>query len=81
MKYTIETNGFEAKETLEFRGKTYTKTTKRTDFGCKSLDVDFYEQMESDGIGEHTLDKIWDTFDGFMVLDAIKIGEDEWNTQ
>lgn len=77
MKYTIETNGFEAKETLEFRGKTYTKTHKRTNFGCKNLDGDFCEQMESNGISEHILDKIYDTFDGFMALDVIRIGEEE----
>ena len=77
MKYTIETNGFEAKETLEFRGKTYIKTTKRTNFGCESFDKDFCEQMESDGISEDILDKIFDTLDGFMVLDFIELGEDE----
>ena len=76
MKYTIETNGFESKETLEFRGKTYIKTNKRTDFGCESFDRDFYEQMEDDEIGECVLDKICDIFDGFMVLDAMEIGEE-----
>lgn len=77
MEYTIETNGFEAKETFEFRGKTYVKTNKRTDFGCESLDEDFCEQMENDGIGEHILDKICDNFDGFMILDVMEIGEEE----
>ena len=47
MKYAIEITDDGCVETLEFpNGEKFTKRSKRTNFGCQSIDDDFSEQME-----------------------------------
>lgn len=68
MKYSAEVENGVAKETLVFNGKEYTRTTETTDFGCRSSDKDFCEQLENEGIDdEELLDLVNDQLDGFFI--------------
>ena len=77
MKYTIEIENGIAKETLVFNGKVYLRTTKKTNFGSSSDDMDFSEQMENEGISDDVLDQINDSLDGFLAGDLLEIAESE----
>lgn len=77
MKYSVEIKNGIAKETLVFNGKEYVRTTKTTDFGSSSIDMDFSEQMENEGLPSDILDKIFDTLDGFLAGDLLDIAESE----
>lgn len=77
MKYSVDIENGIAKETLVFNGKKYIRTTKATDFGSSSIDMDFSEQMENEGLPADTLDQIYDTLDGFLVGDLLGIAESE----
>ena len=63
MKYSVEIKNGIAKETLVFNGKEYIRTTKKTDFGSSSNDMDFNEQMENEGLPSDVLDQIFDTLE------------------
>lgn len=76
MKYTIETTDYGCIETIEFNdGEKFTKRTERTESGCRSIDKDFYEQMELTGICEEILDIVCDQYDGFGTLNFLKLAE------
>ena len=64
MKYTVTTteNGFI--EELEFEGNTYRKEWVETDYGFRTNDGEFHEQLAGDGVeDEQLLDAIWDYID------------------
>lgn len=64
MKYAVTTteNGFI--EELEFESKTYRKEWVETDYGFRTKDGEFNEQLAGDGIeDEQLLDAIWDYID------------------
>lgn len=76
MKYTIETTENGCVETLEFAdGSKFTKRSERTDFGYKSLDNDFSDQLEENGFCEEILAKVYDLFDGFITIDFLSLAE------
>lgn len=76
MKYVIETTETGCLETITFNdGSTFSKRHTKTDFGSKSEDDEFYEQMKRDGICEEILDQVYDLFDGFFVSDFMRIAE------
>lgn len=77
MKYSVEIKNGVAKETLVFNGKEYVRTTEKTDFGSRSADMDFSEQMKNEGLSDDVLDQIYDTIDGFFVNDLIDVAESE----
>lgn len=75
MKYTIETTENGCIETIELHnGNKYTKRHVRTSFGSTCEDLEFFEQMEEDGIrDDEFLDKVYDTFDGFLASSFMDI--------
>ncbi|SEU10081.1 hypothetical protein SAMN05443270_3152 [Lacrimispora sphenoides] len=76
MKYSIETIKGGCVETIILSdGSTYLKKHVKTDFGSECCDKDFSEQMESDGICPEILEKVYDSFDGFLASDFMSIGE------
>lgn len=77
MKYSVNVENGIAKETLVFNGKEYVRTTKITEFGSSSIDMDFSEQMENEELPSDVLDQIYDTLDGFLVGDLLDIAESE----
>lgn len=77
MKYSIEIKNGVAKETFVFNNKDYVRTTKKTDFGSISDDMDFSEQMENDVLYNDVLDQIYETLDGFVVSNLLDIAESE----
>lgn len=77
MKYSVEIENGVAKETLVFNGKGYVRTTKKTDFGSSSNDLDFCEQLENEGLTDDVLDEMFDKLDGFLVDSLLTIAESE----
>ena len=77
MKYSVEIENGIAKETLVFNGRSYIRTTKRIDFGSSSVDMDFCEQMQNEGLSTDVLDQIYDTLDGFLADELLNIAESE----
>ena len=77
MKYSVEIENGTAKETLVFNGKVYVRTSKKTDYGAVTDDMDFCEQMENEGLSDDVLDQINEALDGFFVGDLIYIAESE----
>ena len=76
MKYTIEIIDGDCVETLEFpNGDQFTKRSTRTNYGCKSADDDFSEQMERGGYSEDVLDAVYNLFDGFNSLDFLELDD------
>ena len=76
MKYTIEVVDDVCVETLEFpNGEKFTKRSKRTNFGCQSIDDDFSEQMERGGYSDDVLDAVYNLFDGFNSLDFLELDD------
>lgn len=76
MKYAIEITDDGCVETLEFpSGEKFTKRSKRTNFGCQSIDDDFSEQMERGGYSEDVLDAVYNLFDGFNSLDFLELDD------
>ena len=76
MKYAIEITDDGCVETLEFpNGEKFTKRSKRTNFGCQSIDDDFSEQMERGGYSEDVLDAVYNLFDGFNSLDFLELDD------
>lgn len=77
MKYSVEIKNGIAKETLVFNGKQYTRTTKKTDFGSCSTDMDFCEQIEIGELTDDMLDLVEDALDGFLADKLLDIAESE----
>ena len=77
MKYSVEIKNGIAKETLVFNGKEYKRTTKKTEFGSCSTDMDFWEQMENDELTDDVLEQVDDTLDGFFADKLLDIAESE----
>lgn len=76
MKYIIETTDNGCIETLELSdGTSFSRRSERTEFGCRSIDDDFNEQMERNGISEELCDAAYDLFDGFGCLDFLRMSE------
>ena len=76
MRYAIEITDDGCVETLEFpNGEKFTKRSKRTNFGCQSIDDDFSEQMERGGYSEDVLDAVYNLFDGFNSLDFLELDD------
>lgn len=75
MKYTIESTENGCIETIElYDGSKYTKRHIKTSFGFTCEDLDFWEQMENDGICEEDfLDKVYNTFDGFSAINFMDV--------
>lgn len=78
MKYSVETlaNGYI--ETLEVRGKKYTKRWTETDTGASCSDDEFYEQLEADGVCDDEFlnmvcEEIDNTFFASDVYDVSKL--------
>lgn len=76
MKYTIETTEKGCIETLEVKGKIFTKETYRTYYGCSSNDVNFAEQLEECGYDDEILDRVNDLYDGFAALEFLELAEE-----
>jgi hypothetical protein len=75
MKYTIETTKEGCIETLELNdGTKVIKHTARTDYGCKSKDQEFSEQLKGK-IGLRAVDELEDLFDGSLNYDFLRINE------
>ncbi len=77
MKYSVVIENGIAKETLEFNGKEYVRTTAKTFYGSSSNDADFSEQMEDEELPSDVLDEIDDRLDGFLVDSLLTIAESE----
>lgn len=75
MKYSIETTDKGCIETLEISDKKLQKESIRTEYGCSSSDPGFTEQLEKAGYCDEILEKVYDLYDGFMVLDFIEMAE------
>lgn len=76
MKYVIETTEYGCIETLEFSdGSKFTRRNRKTDTGCKALDDEFNEQLETDGFCEEILEKVYDLFDSFFALEFLELAE------
>lgn len=77
MKYTIESTQTGCTEILEVDGRTYQKRTERTDYGCRSVDPEFHEQMETERIwDEEFLEKVYDAIENdFRALEFIELSE------
>lgn len=76
MKYTIETTENGCIETLEFsNGNKYERNHKKTVYGSSCADEEFHEQMESDGINEDVLNKVYDVFDSFLANDFMYLAQ------
>lgn len=76
MKYTIEVVDDVCMETLEFpNGDRFAKKSERADYGCRSLDDDFSEQMERAGYADEIIDAVYDLFDGFGSLEFLKLDD------
>ena len=76
MKYAIEITDDGCVETLEFpNGEKFTKRSKRTNFGCQSIDDDFSEQMERAGYADEIIDAVYDLFDGFGSLEFLELDD------
>lgn len=77
MKYSVDIKNGIAEETLVFNGKEYTRTTYKTDYGSRSNDADFYEQLEDEDLSSDVLDEMFDKLDGFLVDGLLTIAENE----
>lgn len=77
MRYSVDIENGIAKETLVFNDKEYVRTTKITDFGSSSNDIDFSEQMKNEGLPTDVLDQINYTLDGFLAGELLDIAESE----
>lgn len=67
MRYTVETTENGVIETLEIDGETYKKEWVRG-VGCLSCQQkDFARQMECSGYSGDLLEKVDETFDGFIA--------------
>lgn len=76
MKYTIESTKNGCVEIIELRdGSKYIKRHRRTSFGSTCEDLDFAEQMETDGICDEITDVVFDAFDGFLASNFLRISE------
>jgi len=76
MKYCIETTDNGCIETLEISDKEkFTKRTIRTDYGCKSLDPNFSDQMEEAGYSDEIVENVFDFYDGFGSSDFLDLVE------
>ena len=75
MKYTIETTENGCVETLEMNdGTLYIKRYTKTSSGLRQEDTDFATQLEDYGVcDDEFLDKVYDTFDGFLALNFMDI--------
>lgn len=77
MKYTIKSTENGCLETIELQdGRKYTKKHTRTSFGSRCEDKEFWEQMQDNGIrDDEMLDKVYETFDGFVASSFMDIAE------
>lgn len=76
MKYTIESTETGCVETIELNdGSKYTKKHTRMSYGSRCEDSEFAEQMDNDGICDEIIDKVYDTFDGFLASSFMDIAE------
>lgn len=74
MKYTVETNGKSYTETLEVDGRRYTKKWIQSEFGMKTADEDFSDQLEADGANEEFLENVRNNIDdSFFGYDFCKM--------
>ena len=76
MKYCIETTDDGCIETLEIsEKKKFTKRTIRTDYGCKSSDPGFSDQMEEAGYSDEIVENVFDFYDGFGNANFLDLAE------
>ena len=76
MKYVIETTNDGCIETIELHdGTKFVKRHTKTGYGAKSEDEEFADQMEKNGICDEMVNKVYDTFDGFIASDFMDIAE------
>lgn len=75
MKYSIETTENGCIERLEIAGEKLESETVETDFGCQGLGKCFVDQLEEMGFSAEILDKVDDTFGGFITLEFLKLKE------
>ena len=76
MKYCIETTGTGCIETLEIsKNEKFQRRTIRTDYGCKSLDPGFSDQLEEAGYCERIVENVYDLYDGFGSSDFLDLAE------
>ena len=78
MTYTVKTTESGYVEELTFESKTYRMTWEADDCGFRSVDKEFNEQLEEDGVEDiQLLNAIWDLFDCNDVgSDMYKIEEE-----
>mgnify|MGYP005895735939 CR=1 FL=1 len=75
MKYSIKITDYGCIETIKINGKKYKKRSKKTKFGCMSLDDNFRDQMAKDGIDKEITDFIYDLYDGYPGLNFMELAE------
>lgn len=76
MEYSIKATPDGCIETIKLpNGEIYTKRSVRTANGCRTLDPEFSEQMERNGICEEVLDLIHDCYDEFIALEFLQIND------
>ena len=69
MKYTIESTDNGCVEKLEFSdGSIFIKNSERTEFGCKSINSSFADQLRMAGFCEEIIEKVSDLYDSFSSL-------------
>lgn len=78
MKYTIEQTDDGCIETLELAGEVYIKNHEGDGSRTSTSDKDFWEQMETNGLPEDVLDKVYDTFDSKnMAIGFLSIADEK----
>ena len=82
MKYSIEIEGNEIIETLEFRNKEYTRNWTKSKYSLKTEDPDFVKQLEDDNIdNEDILINIQDYLsDKYLMKYLLRISKMEKET-
>lgn len=78
MKYSVEIEGNEIVETLEFRNKEYTRNWIKDSCSLRCNDPEFVDQLESDGIDDEDIlvniqDYLSDTFIPADLFDIAKL--------
>ena len=77
MKYSIELTDDGCRETLEFRGRTYTRDHEGDGSHTSTGDKDFWEQLEKDGVEDEIVDKFLYIFDTLSSTSFLGLAEEE----
>ncbi len=76
MKYCIETTDNGCIETLEMsENEKFQKESTKTEYGCKSLDPDFVDQLRMAGYCEEIVEEVDRMYDGLGSFDFLELAE------